>query len=176
MRTVTLPFRKAVYQALQGITYNDVLINVFEEDVQETPAKKVSLLTIGGSQVKVWIILTNQTSNDNSSKQCRNDETGLQVQVKAEFPSNKGNSIIPESIMDLVADRLFNYTGLFKGIEMDYPFTLWKLDYIGDRNLNYSGDSSRVWMKNLDVLGHITQAPNAVNNSGFEYAFDFALS
>ena len=175
MKSVTGPFRKSVYQALQGLTYNNVIINSFEEDIQETPTKQVSVITVGNMQVKVWVILTNQTSNDNSSKQCRNDEVSLQIQVKAEYPSNKGNSVVSEQIMDLVIDRIFNFDGLLKGIEMDFPFYLWKLDYIGDRNLNYNDNDSRVWIKNLDILGHVNQT-TIFNNAGFDYTFDFALA
>jgi len=175
MRTVTLPFRKAVYQALVGLEYDGVVINTFESNVLETPTKQISVITVGNMEVKVWIILKNQTSNDNSSKQERNDQTSLQVQVKTEWPKDKGNSEIAELIMDSVTQRLFNWNGLFKGIEMEYPFRLWKLDYIGDRNLDYPEDDSYVWMKNLDILGHVNQ--DVVNfTDGFDYALDFALA
>ena len=176
MRGVTLPFRKAVYQALQGIEYNGVVINSFEEEAQEMPSKQISIIPVGNVDVKVFIILANQVSNDNSNKHQRNDEVSLQIQVKTEYPSNKGDSEISEKVMNSVYDRLFDYRGLFKNIELEFPFTLWKLDSIGTRNLNYTDKDCRTWMCALDILGHVNQLPLPVNNSGFPYSFDFALA
>lgn len=176
MKIVSLPFRKAIYSALDGnIEYMGQVINVFDEDVQETSDKEVTEITIGNMEVDFFIILTNQTTTNNSSKQLRNDEVSLQIQVKAVYPKNKGNSEHSEKVMDLIIERLFDEAGLFKNIEMEEGFELWKLDFIGNRNLNFSNEDSRVWMTSIDILGHVKQKP-APKNNAFEYIFDFALA
>lgn len=155
MKSVSLGLRKAFYSALDNhIIYNTVSIPTFEQEVQETPTKKMA--DVNG--YKVYCLIKNQSDNDNSSKQLRNDEANIQVHICSEYPVNKGNSELSELVSELVMARLITANGLFKNIAMAEPFKLWKMDLVATNNLIFDSNSARVYTTVLTFLAHINQS------------------
>ena len=158
MKLVTTPVRSALATLLSGIPFMGKTINAFEEYLQESTTKKKSVLTIGSQQVTAYIILLNQTVNDNSSKCMRNDETSIQVQITTVYPPDTGGSLIGEQISDLVLAKLFNVDNMqITGINLPGPFEIWRARFVSSRNINYNTDTNRVWVTQLTLSFSINQ-------------------
>ena len=155
MQSTTLAFRTAIVNALNNIVFDTKRIGVFEEYVQETSTNKKALL----ANCEAYIILLNQTSNDNSARCVRNDEVSIQIQITTVFPAGKGGSKTSEQISELVINQLFTSDGLFKKIAMPSPFGLWKMELpVSGRQLNFNENESRIWITQLVVLGYLNQS------------------
>jgi hypothetical protein len=124
------------------------------DEYRNTPA---ATLPIGNNKpVRAWIQLTNQTSDDNSPKCHRNDLASIQIQVRVAFNANSGNYENAESIADLILAKLFPDQNEFN-IEIDEPFHIWNLRFESSRNINFSDDTDRIWMKNILLTAQIEQ-------------------
>jgi len=158
MKLVTTPVRSALATLLSGIPFMGKTINAFEEYLQESTTKKKSVLTIGSQQVTAYIILLNQTVNDNSSKCMRNDEASIQVQITTVFPADSGGSLIGEQISDLVLAKLFNVDNMqITGVNLPGPLEIWRARFVSSRNINYNTDTNRVWITQLTLSFSINQ-------------------
>lgn len=158
MQSTTLAFRTAIVNALNNIVFESNRVGVFEEYVQETSTNKKALLT----NCEAYIVLLNQTSNDNSARCARNDEVSIQIQITTVFPAGKGGSKISEQISELVINQLFTSDGLFKKITMPSPFGLWKMELpVSGRQINFNENESRIWITQLVVLGYLNQSVTA---------------
>jgi len=158
MKLVTTPIRSALATLLSGIPFMGKTINSFEEYLQESTTKKKAVLTVGSQQVTAYIILLNQTVNDNSSKCLRNDEASIQVQVTTVFPADAGGSLVAEQIADLVLARLFDVDNMqITGINLPEQFEIWRARFISSRNINYNTDTNRVWITQLTLSFSVNQ-------------------
>ncbi len=157
MKNVNLAIRTAIATALNNIVYNTVKIGVFEEYVQETTNNKMGIITVGGVPVNAYIILLNQTSNDNSPKCGRNDLCSIQIQIKTEWPASKGGSKMGEEISELVYSALFTEDGKFTTLTLPNGLSLWRGVMDGTINLNYDGNSSRTWITQLILNLEVSQ-------------------
>lgn len=157
MQEVSLSLRIAYFNKLQGITYLGKPIPVYEEFVQETVGNMKAKLTIGNMTVEAYIILLNQTENDNSPKCHRNDECSIQIQVTTVWPSDKGGSMHAEKIMNLVYDKLFPTSSIDADLTIESPFKIWKKVKIGGRPINYDTDTNRVWIKTITMNNWVSQ-------------------
>jgi len=158
MKIVSLPYRTAISEALNGhVVYSGIGIPTYEEYVQVTASRPIGYVPKGTEEVGCYIILLNQTSNDNSAKCTRNDDVSIQAQITTEWTSNKGGSKLAEEIAELVVNRLFDADGLFNILTLDEPLSLWKGELESIQNINYDLTSSRVWITQLLITGSITQ-------------------
>jgi len=158
MKLVTTPIRSALATLLSGIPFMGKTINAFEEYLQESTTKKKAVFLVGNQSVTAYIILLNQTVNDNSSKCMRNDETSIQVQITTIFPADTGGSFIAEQISDLVLAKLFNVDNMqITAISLPDPFEIWRARFISSRNINYNTDTNRVWITQLTLSFSVNQ-------------------
>jgi len=158
MKSVTLAIRTAYVEKTTGITFLTKVIPVFEEYVQETATKKKAILTIGTMQIEAYIILLNQTVNDNSPKCQRNDQTSIQAQVTTVFPLGKGGTKTAEQIAELFMDKLFVNSNLETNLVLPPPFHIWKSVMEGVKNINYTTDTNSVWITQLILNHYVSQS------------------
>lgn len=154
MINVNLAFRSALVNAMPFVAYSGVNVPVHEEFVQYSDAKPQTYLTIGNMQVEVYILLQNQTANDDSAKCMRDDVVSIQVMITAVFPANKGGSRtteeISEILMNTVSDGLFGQIQVVGG-------DMWRLWVDSYRNLQYDTETNRVWTTIVTLNGNISQ-------------------
>lgn len=159
MKVVSLPLRTAFFNKLNsGITYLGKSIFTFEDYLQETSTRKKAILQVGTMTVEAYIILLNQTENDNSNKCRKNDQASIQVQINTIFPSGKGGSQQAEEIGNLVYEKLFPVNNLKADIILPTPFHCWKSVKQGARNLNYDTETSRAWIHQITFNNWISQS------------------
>lgn len=156
MQTPSLALRTSLYASLQGIVYNTKTIPVYEEKVSTTPP--VAVVTIGGVQVQCYIILLNQTENDDSPKCHKNDACSIQIQINTVFPFTKGGSKTAEGIENLVYAKLFPTSSLMTGLVLPSPFTLWKSVKQGSRSIQYDTETNSVWTRQITFSLWIAQS------------------
>jgi len=93
---------------LDVISYLGVEIPLDDENLTQPKA----LLPIGNSTgVEAWVLLTNQTLQDDSSKCCVNQNTQLQLHIYTEFSagagSNSGSYTHADNIAGIILGILF---------------------------------------------------------------------
>lgn len=158
MQPVTLAVRESYAAALQGLVYKNVLIPVFEEFVEESVLNKIKPVMIGNIPIKVFIILLNQTANDNSAKCQRSDQSSIQLQIKTIFPKAMGGSKTAEEVAALVMDKLFNTTPHKTTIVMPTPFNLWKSSLMGSMNIPYRTETGFTFVHQMIFMNWVSQA------------------
>lgn len=157
MRNTTFPIRKAFVATIkQGLVYQNQTIPVYAEFL---PADvKPAEITYNNKIVELYVIVLNQTSNYDPIMKCvRNDQSSIQVQINAIFPSGSGNSELPEIIGDIIKASLFQSGNNTSSVVLEPPFKLWKCTYESARNIQYDTDSNRVWTHQMTFLCHVTQ-------------------
>lgn len=154
MRSVSQPYRKAIFQRLQGaIIYKGVVIPVCEEYLNT----RAAVLPVGNNQpVTAWIQIQNQNSEDDSAKCMRTDSASIQLQVRVSYNANSGNYEETENIMDLVLQRIFTGINTFT-LPIEDGFHISRLTKESDRNVNFQDNTARIWMKNVTLLASISQ-------------------
>lgn len=157
MKNPNLYIRTALATRLSTLSYLGTDIPVYEEYVQETTSRPKAILTIGNMQVEAYVILLNQTMNDNSSKCMRNDLCGIQVQICTVFIGAKGGSKTAELISEEVLALLFDADGLYSSIEVAEPLNSWIGEVVTIQNLNFDEQNSRTWITQLVLEYGITQ-------------------
>lgn len=155
MKNVNLAFRKALITALSPITYKTKAIPIHEEYLEYTTTKPATFVTVGNQQVECYIILRNQTANDNSAKCVRNDEVSIQVQIYTVFGNNKGGSLTAEEISEVVMNKVSN-DGLIGDISIA-NMGLWRLWVDSYTNLQYNENTNRIWTTIVTLNGTVTQ-------------------
>lgn len=153
MQITTLPYRTAIVTALNNVVYQTKRIPVYEEYLQPTESNKIAMLS---GSVEAYIILLNQTSNNNSPKCHRNNEDSIQIQITTVFPAGKGGSKIAEEISNVVLGILFPLEHYKSNISIE-NMDVWKSELIGSRNINYNLNASRVWITQLTLVSNISQ-------------------
>lgn len=154
MINVNLAFRKALVTAMPFIAYKSVNVPVHEEFVQYTTDKPKCILTIGNMQVELYILLQNQTANDDSAKCMRDDIVSIQTMITAVFPANKGGSITTEEISEVLMNTVSDgFLGQIQVVGGDL-WRLWVDSYI---NLQYDTSTNRVWSTIVTLNGNISQ-------------------
>jgi len=152
MQITTLPYRTAIVNALNNVQYQYKRIGVFEEYLQETSTNKKAVFPT----FEAYIILLNQTSNDNSPKCHRNNEDSIQIQITTVYPAGKGGSKVAEEIANVVLGILF--PNEFYKSNLTIPnMDVWKSELIGTRNLNFNENESRIWINQLILVSNISQ-------------------
>jgi hypothetical protein len=153
MELVLLPFRLAVIEATDSISYLNQLIPVCDEYLNRPAA----ILPVGNNKpVKAWIRLTNQTGNNNSNKCRRNDRVTIQVQCRVAFNANSGGYVHSEAIANEFLSILFPVQNDFV-LPIDDPFHVWDLQLESSNNINFQDDTDRIWMTYLLISAQVEQ-------------------
>lgn len=155
MINVNLAFRSALAQAMPMVQFGLLEVPIFEEYVQYTSTRPKCIATIGNMQVELYILLQNQTANDDSAKCMRNDEVSIQAMITAVFPANKGGSSTTEQISEVLMSMI-SEDGLFGDITVQGG-DLWRLWVDGYRNIQYDTTTNRVWNTVVIINGSISQ-------------------
>lgn len=144
-------FRKAIFEAIGAIPFKTGNVYAFEEELIETGPRKKLVTDVA----EYYIILLNQTANDNSSKCGRNDALSIQIQCTSVFKNNKGGSLDAETISELVMDKLFpDNIGI---VPSPTGTQLWKLNLDSVRNIQYNEVNSKTWITQLIVTAELSQ-------------------
>lgn len=153
---VTLPLREAYYSKLKNIQYLGVRIPVCEEYLNENEA----VLNVGNSkQIRAYILLMNQTENDDSNVKCmKNDQSSIQIQVNTVFNANSGNSEHAEKIANIILGILYPTIHYKIDIILPEPYDLWKTQIVTSRNINYQNNSDRIWTKQIVINNFVSQS------------------
>lgn len=151
MKNVNLALRKAYAIALNNIVYKGGVIPVYEEEMQGSYAT----LTDG---TQAYVILLNQTANNDSAKCARTDFATLQLQITTVFPPNKGGSIYSEEISEVIMATLFPGEFYTTGIVMPSPFNMWQSYLAGTRAIKYDTTTNRVWITQMLMEHRISQS------------------
>lgn len=153
---VTLPLREAYYSKLKNIQYLGVRIPVCEEYLNENEA----VLNVGNNkQIRAYILLMNQTENDDSNAKCmKNDQSSIQIQVNTVFNANSGNSEHAEKIANIILAMLYPTIHYKIDIVLPEPYDLWKTQIVTSRNINYQNNSDRIWTKQIVINNFVSQS------------------
>ena len=158
MKNVNLALRTAIGLALNdNIVYSGQNIATFEEYLQETDTRKIAKFIEGNRPAEAYIVLLNQTSNDDSAKCMRNDIASIQIQITTVFPANKGGSSTAEKISELVMARLFTEDGLNSTLDLGDDMTAWRGRMEGCINIPYDTNTNRIWITQMIVEYAVTQ-------------------
>lgn len=157
MQITSLPYRTALVQALDThILYQSTSIRVWEEYVSETDTKRIVTLNNG---CQAYVILLNQTSNEARSNKCnRNNNDSIQIQITTVWPAGKGGSKTAEEIAQVILNLLFPSNVKNTDLSLSNGLSIWKSELLSNRNINYDGDSSRVWICQLILESWISQS------------------
>jgi len=158
MRGILRPVRTAVYQAVKlDLKYGLVDIPVYEEYLPA--AGKKAKIVYNNQTVEVYVILLNQTSNNDTRLKCvRNDQSSIQIQVNTIFPSGTGGSELAEIIGDYIKLKIWPFgNDNNNNLQIDPAFNLWKVDYESARNIPYDTDTNRVWVHQMTFLCYVSQ-------------------
>lgn len=157
MQITTLPFRTSLIQALDtNVLYDSQSIRVWEEYVMPTDTKRIVTLSDG---CQAYIILLNQTSNEARSNKCnRNNNDSIQIQITTVWPAGKGGSKTAEEIANVILGLLFPSNVKNTDLALSNGLSMWKSELLSSRNINFDGDSSRVWICQLIVESWISQS------------------
>lgn len=157
MKITTLPFRTSLIQALDThVLYDGTSIRVWEEYVMETDTKRIVTLSNG---CQAYIILLNQTSQEARSNKCnRNNNDSIQIQINTVWPAGKGGSKTAEEIAQVVLNLLFPSNVKNTDLSLSNGLSIWKSELLSSRNINYDGNSSRVWICQLILESWISQS------------------
>lgn len=153
MIVTTLPYRTAIVNALNNVQYQGKRIGVFEEYLAETSTNKKAVYPT----FEAYIILLNQTSNNNSPKCHRNNEDSIQIQITTVYPAGKGGSKVAEEIANVVLGILFpaeHYKSNIAIPDMD----VWKSELLSNINIKYDLNDNRVWIHQLILVSNISQS------------------
>ena len=156
MQITSLSYRQAVIQALDThVLYDSQSIRVWEEYVMPTDTKRIVTLSNG---CQAYIILLNQTSNEARSNKCnRNNNDSIQIQINTVWPAGKGGSKTAEEIAQVILNLLFPSNVKNTNLALSNGLSLWKSELLSSRNINYDGNSSRVWTCQLILESWISQ-------------------
>lgn len=152
MEVTTLKYRTAIVNALSNVQYQGKRIGVFEEYLAETSTNKKAVY----STFEAYIILLNQTSNNNSPKCHRNNEDSIQIQITTVYPAGKGGSKVAEEIANVILEILFP-TEHYKSNIAIPNMDVWKSELLGSRNIKYDLSESRIWIHQLLLISNISQ-------------------
>ena len=158
MQTPSLALRTSLYSALQGIIYKTKTIPIYEEKVNPGLLSSIVNVTVGGIDVQCYIILLNQTENDDSPKCHKNDACSIQIQINTIWPKTKGGSKSAEEIENLVYAKLFPTSNLMTGLTLPSPFKVWKSVKQGSMAIQYDTETSSVWVRQITFSLWISQS------------------
>lgn len=150
MKNVNLALRKAYVAALTGLQYGGKTIPVYEEEMQGT----VATLADG---TQAYIILLNQTSNNDSPKCVRTDFASIQIQITTVWPSNKGGSRVAQEISEVIMATLFPDKFYSTSIVLPSPFNMWQSFLESCRPIQYDTTTNRVWIEQMIMSHRISQ-------------------
>jgi hypothetical protein len=108
---------------------------------------------------QAYIILLNQTSNEARSNKCnRNNNDSIQIQITTVWPAGKGGSKVAEEIAQVILNLLFPSNVKNTDLALSNGLSMWKSELLSSRNINYDGNSSRVWITQLILESWISQS------------------
>lgn len=155
MKSPTLAYRTALFNALQGIVFLGQNISVFEEVANSNQLASIKKINVGNVPVEAYIIIQNQTANDISAKCLRSDQVSCQVQITTLFPIGSGGSKTAEQISELILEKVYdNPTVKFPN---DSDFFIWKNQLESTRNIPYQTDTHYAWVHNMTFIAWIGQ-------------------
>lgn len=155
MIDIFLPLRQAYIERLATLEYLNVAIPVDDENL----TKPKAILTVGQPPVNAWVLIQNQTMQDNSGQCCINQDTQLQLDIVTEFITgtggNSGNfthaDMIAQAIKDLLFDGCSNQTTL----TID-DLNLWRSWQSGGTHLMVEFSASRLY-RSIMFMSHSIQ-------------------
>ena len=139
--------------ALSGnVIYNGTNIPVFEEFVQETATRKIATFSPGSgvNTAQAYILLLNQTLNDNSPKCNRNDECSIQLQIVTRWQRETGGSRVAEEISEIILPLLDN-------LVMSSDFNLYRTEVVSIQNVPQYEEVMSYWVTQILVSHSISQ-------------------
>lgn len=141
--------RKAYLDKLTGLSYQNIPIPIGEEFFTGTPA----LLTTGqAASIKMYVVIQNQTINDDSPKCNANQTATLQLDINTIFPSNSGNSAHADLIGQAIFDLLFTTNSKF--IDFTIPgVAVWRAWLESSRTIVQDDNTNRTF-RNILLFSH----------------------
>lgn len=137
--------RKAFLDKLTGLSYQNLTIPIGEEFFTGNPAL---LITGQAAAIKIYVIIQNQTLNDDSPKCAVNQTATLQLDINTIFPSNSGNSYHADSIAQSIYNLLFTIDPKF--IEFNIPdVPVWRSWLESSRTIVQDDNTNRTFRKIL---------------------------
>lgn len=145
--------RRAYLQKLANLTYLGVGIPVDDENLTKPAAN----LNIGNAMgVQAWVLIQNQTVQDNSAKCSINQASQLQLAVTTWFPngggSNSGNYAHADFISDAILQILFPYPTNQAGLELSNA-QLWKASFFSSVH-RFEEHAEGRFYSNIIILDH----------------------
>lgn len=156
MIDVFLPVRQAVIEQLATLEYLGVSIPVDDENL----TKPKGILSVGTPPVNAWVLIQNQTMQDNSGQCCINQDVQLQIDVVTEFitgtGSNSGNFTHADNIADEILALLFDGCSNQSTLELDPGLNMWRQWRSGGTHLMVEFSNSRLY-RNIILMSFSVQ-------------------
>lgn len=161
MKNANLALRTSLFTQLtsgSGIVYANKKVGVFEEYYAPATGNTKALFNVGTSPVEAYIILLNQTNNNDPLNKCgRNDELSIQIQINTVWPASKGGSKVAEEISNLILAKLFPDSDLNATVVFPNGFVCWKANVESTRNINFDANESRSWIVQMLLILKVSQ-------------------
>lgn len=145
--------RRKYIDKLATLTYLNQPIPVNSDYLQVAPA----ILPLGNSShIQAYVIVQNQTVNDDSLKCGINQNTSLQLDIVTVFNANSGSSLQSEEISQEIMDLLFPLGGKVLDISIA-GFVIWRGWLESSRSITQETADNRIF-RNILIFNHsITQ-------------------
>lgn len=145
--------RRAYLQKLANLTYEGVAIPIDDETLTKSPAD----LNIGNAaSVQAWVLIQNQTVQDNSAKCSINQASQLQLAFITQFPngggSNSGNFAHADFITDVALGILFPYATNEADLHLPNA-QLWKASFVTSLHRFEEHAEVRIY-SNIVIMNH----------------------
>lgn len=156
MVDVFLPVRQALIERLSTLEYLSIPIPVDDENLTHPKA----ILPVGTPPVAAWVLIQNQTMQDNSGQCCINQDTQLQIDILTEFPAgtgqNAGSYTHADNIANAILELLFEGCSNQSTLELEDGLNMWRQWRSGGTHLMSEFTNSRIY-RNILIMSFSVQ-------------------
>jgi len=157
MKIVNKDIRAMYMMAIPFVTYMGQNIYLFEEFLQETSTRNIANITIGNMNMQAYILLLNQTLNDNSPKCMRSDECSIQIQIVTIFKRESGGSRFAEEIGELILNKIFPIDVVEPTLSLPEPLKLIRTQFETSVNIPLNTETDTRWITQLLLTHTVNQ-------------------
>lgn len=146
--------RKAYYDKLSTLSFNNMAVQVFQNYLPSN-FKGQTFSIDGVPHGQAYVIIQNQTVDDDSTKCVVNQNSSLQLDVVTKYVATGGSTLLSE----LITNEIFELLYPNGGQQMDLSLSeanLWRAWLVGSRTIEETTQDSKIF-RNILIFNHTIQ-------------------
>lgn len=146
--------RKAYGNKLSTLSFNGMAVQVFQNYLPSN-FKNNTYAIDGQPNGSAYVIIQNQTVDDDSTKCGVNQNSSIQLDVVTKYPATGGSTLLSE----LITNQIFALLYPNGGQKMDLSITgvnLWRSWLVGSRTIEETTNDSKIF-RNILIFNHSIQ-------------------